>query len=162
MAEQPAAFGAIAGIREGYEFLSRLELSAAGVHRPTRAGISARRGLGAESIVLSGGYEDDVDQGRVILYTGQGGRSGASGQQVADQTLTGVNQELVRSQATGQPVRVTRRVVAAGGQTYYRYDGLYRVTAYWQEIGKSGHQIWRFRLEQLPPAAPGANSAALV
>ena len=129
MTKVPATFGAIAGIGEGYEFVSRLELSAAGVHRPTRAGISARRGLGADSIVLSGGYEDDLDHGSVILYTGQGGRSSASGQQVTDQTLTGANQELARNQASGQPVRVIRRVTPPGGQIFYRYDGLYRVAA---------------------------------
>jgi putative restriction endonuclease len=94
-------------------------------------------------------YEDDEDHGHVIVYTGQGGRSGASGEQVADQTLTGANLELVRSYTEQLPVRVTRRVAEAGGH-FFRYDGLYRITSYWQETGKSGHQVWRFRLEKLP------------
>jgi putative restriction endonuclease len=30
----------------------------------------------------------------------------------------------------------------------YRYDGLYRVARYWQERGKDGFRIWRFRIEK--------------
>lgn len=37
-----------------------LQVSEAGVHRPHVAGIAARENEGAFSIVLSGGYEDDV------------------------------------------------------------------------------------------------------
>ena len=149
MAKQPVVFGDVPGIQPGHEFENRLALWGAGVHRQTQAGISARRGVGAESIVLSGGYEDDADYGSVILYTGKGGRSQESGQQVANQTLTGANLELARNQTTGLPVRVTRKV-QENVQTFYRYAGLYRVAHYWQEVGKSGFSVWRFRLEQLP------------
>ncbi len=126
-----------------------MELWSAGVHRQTQAGISARQGVGAESIVLSGGYEDDADYGSVIIYTGKGGRSAESGQQVADQTLTGANLELARNQTTGLPLRVTRKVTE-NRQSFYRYAGLYRVVRFWHEPGKSGHGVWRFELEQLP------------
>ena len=37
-----------------------VQVSEAGVHRPHVAGIAARENEGAFSIVLSGGYEDDV------------------------------------------------------------------------------------------------------
>jgi putative restriction endonuclease len=161
MAKQASIFGDLPGIREGHEFLNRLELSAAGVHRPTRAGIGARSGVGADSIVLSGMYEDDQDHGHVILYTGQGGRSSSSGEQVADQTLTGANLELVRSYTEQLPVRVTRRAVTSGGH-FFRYDGLYRITAYWQETGKSGHLVWRFRLEKLALTETNANSSPTI
>jgi putative restriction endonuclease len=30
----------------------------------------------------------------------------------------------------------------------YRYDGLYRVARYWQESGRDGFKIWRFRIEK--------------
>ena len=30
----------------------------------------------------------------------------------------------------------------------YRYDGLYRVARYWEELGRDGFKIWRFRLEE--------------
>ena len=126
-----------------------MELWGAGVHRQTQAGISARQRGGAESIVLSGGYEDDEDLGAVIIYTGRGGRSAETTQQVAGQTLTGANLELVRNEQMGLPVRVTRKVTT-GYTSFYRYAGLYRVVRHWAENGKSGHRVWRFRLELLP------------
>ena len=52
-------FGDTPGYPEGSRFESRAELSEAGVHRPTQAGISGSEREGADSIVLSGGYEDD-------------------------------------------------------------------------------------------------------
>lgn len=143
----PSIFGSIVGIAPGHEFSSRLELWGAGIHRQTQAGISARQGVGAESIVLSGGYEDDEDWGSVIVYTGRGGRSAETNQQVADQMLTGANLELARNQQTGLPLRVTRKVTS-GHVSFYRYGGLYRVVSHWAAPGKSGHLIWRFRLEQ--------------
>ena len=152
-------FGSIAGIAPGHEFASRLELWGAGVHRQTQAGISARQGGGAESIVLSGGYEDDEDLGAVIIYTGRGGRSAETTQQVADQTLTGPNLELVRNQQLGLPLRVTRKV-ATGAGSFYRYAGLYRVVSHWAETGKSGHRVWRFRLELLPETEAAEEAAA--
>jgi putative restriction endonuclease len=145
----PPVFGPIAGVAPGHEFANRLELWNAGVHRQTQAGISARQGGGAESIVLSGGYEDDEDLGDVIIYTGRGGRSAETTQQVADQTLTGANLELVRNEQAGLPLRVTRKVTT-GHSSFYRYAGLYRVVSHWAETGKSGHRVWRFRLELLP------------
>lgn len=45
-----------------------------GVHRPHVAGIHGREAHCAYSIVLSGGYEDDVDNGDEFIYTGSGGR----------------------------------------------------------------------------------------
>lgn len=45
-----------------------------GVHRPHIAGIHGRETDCAYSIVLSGGYEDDIDNGDEFLYTGSGGR----------------------------------------------------------------------------------------
>ena len=40
---------------------------------------------GASSIVLSGGYEDDIDELSYILYTGQAGQDVPGGKQVKDQ-----------------------------------------------------------------------------
>ena len=123
-------FGHIPGVKPGDTFPDRRSLSAAGVHRPTQAGISGSQYVGADSIVLSGGYEDDQDLGNVIIYTGHGGRDPATGQQVDHQNLTHGNQALALNVLTGNPVRVVR-----GGRhdspysppSGYRYDGLYRV-----------------------------------
>jgi predicted restriction endonuclease len=81
-------FGHIPGYPEGASFASRAELSEAGVHRPTMAGISGSQSEGADSIVLSGGYEDDEDLGVEVVYTGHGGRDAESRRQVAHQQLT--------------------------------------------------------------------------
>ena len=66
--------GEIAGIEIGTIFQSRIELSKSGIHGPLQAGIWGRQKEGACSIVLSGGYEDDIDNLDYILYTGAGGR----------------------------------------------------------------------------------------
>lgn len=139
-------FGKIAGVPEGSVFESRLELSRAGVHRPTQAGISGTGKEGADSIVLAGGYEDDQDDGNLIVYTGHGGRDPETGQQIGDQLA------LAYSCTQGLPVRVIRKVDHPWGNSRkvgYRYDGLYRVEDYWRDTGKSGYTIWRFRLTKL-------------
>lgn len=151
-------FGHVPGYPEGSVFESRAELSAAGVHRPTQAGISGSGGEGADSIVLSGGYEDDQDLGDVIIYTGHGGRDQASGKQVADQTLTLQNLALAKNKTLGLPVRVIRggkHRSPFGPESGYRYDGLFSVDDYWHERGRSGFRVWRYRLVKIKDdAAP--------
>jgi putative restriction endonuclease len=142
-------FGEIEGFPEGSTFGSRAELSQAGVHTPRRAGISGNAKEGADSIVLSGGYEDDVDEGDVILYTGQGGRDEKTGEHVNNQALVRQNLALAMNRVLGLPVRVVRgRGLGLGHapREGYRYDGLYYVTDHWKERGKSGYLVWRFRL----------------
>lgn len=145
-------FGPIPTIHEGYIFSNRLELSISGVHRPRQAGICGSQKLGAESIVLSGGYEDDEDKGDIIIYTGHGGRDLNTGKQVAHQELIRQNLALALSCQKGLPVRVIRG--ARQDSIYapkegYRYDGLYRVDNYWRERGRSGYYVWRFRLVKI-------------
>ena len=90
-------FGEIAGCPEGAEFASYKELNEAKVHMPTQAGISGSQEEGADSIVVSGGYEDDQDFGDEIIYTGHGGRDD-SGKQIADQTLMRGNMALAKNE----------------------------------------------------------------
>jgi putative restriction endonuclease len=147
-------FGEILGIFEGQEFQNRLELSISGVHKPTQAGISGSQFEGADSIVISGGYEDDEDHGNIIIYTGHGGRDINSGKQVVDQGLYRQNLALTLNCQNGLPVRVIRG--SAHKSDYspdkgYRYDGLFRVENYWKEKGTSGHIVWRFRLVKIDP-----------
>jgi putative restriction endonuclease len=80
-------FGELPGVPEGTLFEDRTELSKAGVHRPRQAGICGGKGEGAESIVLSGGYEDDIDSGDMIVYTGHGGNIPRTATQYQDQEL---------------------------------------------------------------------------
>ena len=49
-------------------------MSEEGVHRPPVGGIAGRPNEGCFSIVLSGGYAGDKDDGEEFLYTGSGGR----------------------------------------------------------------------------------------
>ncbi len=146
-------FGELPGIPVGTTWATRAEVAQAGVHRPNQSGISGTRAEGADSIVVSGGYEDDSDDGDEILYTGAGGNDPATGKQVADQALDQPgNAGLVTSQIQGLPVRVIRG--AKGNPAHspasgYRYDGLYRVADHWSHVGKSGFRVWQFRLVRL-------------
>lgn len=146
-------FGHITGYPEGSIFENREELSGSRVHTPLQAGISGSQTEGAESIVLSGGYEDDADYGDMIIYTGHGGRDAITGKQVHDQPFTRGNRALALSKLNGLPVRIVRGSNHAS--TYsprfgYSYDGLYAVEDFWHEVGKSGYRIWRFRLVKIP------------
>ncbi len=142
-------FGAVDGVAVGRLFASRHELSLAGVHRPTQAGISGSGKEAADSIVLSGGYEDDEDFGDVIVYTGHGGRDLVTNEQTSDQRLQRGNLALARNKLLGLPVRVIRGAKHDSPHSPphgYRYDGLFYVEAFWRERGRSGHVIWRYRL----------------
>ena len=86
-------FGHIDGVRPGQLFESRNALAEAGVHKPPMAGIWGAA-EGAYSIVLSGGYEDDIDELDYILYTGQGGQDTPGGKQIADQEFSRGNKGL--------------------------------------------------------------------
>lgn len=151
MAIKERIFGHIPGIEVGFTFENYAAMNAAGIHRPTQAGISGSGKEGADSIVISGGYEDDQDFGDEIIYTGHGGKN-TSGHQIADQTLTLGNLALARSQIEGLPVRIIRgahKHNPYAPKKGYRYDGLYRVDSYWHEKGKSGFLVWRYRLLQI-------------
>lgn len=84
-------YGPIPGIEVGMTWKFRMQVSAAGVHRPSMAGIHGRSSDGAYSIILSGGYEDDLDDGDTIIYTGSGGRGLSGSKQNSDQKLTKQN-----------------------------------------------------------------------
>ena len=142
-------FGHIGTARPGDLFKSRLELSLHRQHRPLQAGICATQKEGAESIVLSDKYEDDEVHEDFILYTGHGGRYPETGKQVTDQTLTDANKGLARSETTGRPVRVYRKVRNPSGTSAFRYEGLFRVTTHEYRPGISGFWVFRFRLEPI-------------
>ena len=120
-------FGNVNGTSPGDIFASRQDLASSGIHAPLMTGIWGAQ-EGACSIVLSGGYEDDIDHLDYILYTGQGARDEKTGKQIADQVFTRGNLGLQLSFQYGLPVRVTRgHQVPYGPEKGYRYDGLYYV-----------------------------------
>lgn len=144
--------GSISNVVVGTVFASRRELADSGIHRPLQAGICGTAKLGAESIVISGGYEDDEDHGDKIIYTGAGGVDPNTRRQIANQTLTRTNLALSVNCRYGIPVRVIRG--SRGDRHYsppfgFRYDGLYWVLKFWPEVGRSGFTIYRFQLESV-------------
>ncbi|KAH9918942.1 PUA-like domain-containing protein [Epithele typhae] len=157
-------FGAIEQVPVLSTFASRTCLYRAAVHKRTMAGISGTKSKGCTSIVMSGGYEDDRDEGDSLTYTGAGGRITKNGEaprdgpQSCDQTWqNGSNAALKMSVTTRKPVRVVRgfqsnsKYAPAAG---YRYDGLYTVEQAWMDTGRSGFQVCRFRLVRLPDQPP--------
>ena len=114
----PKSFGEIPGVENGKWWATRIEASRDGCHAPTVAGISGNEKEGCWSIALSGGYEDDVDEGYRFTYTGCGGRdlkgtkekpkNLRTAPQSSDQTLTGLNLALRMSCDTAHPIRVIR------------------------------------------------------
>jgi putative restriction endonuclease len=107
---------------------------------------------GAVSIVLSGGYEDDIDDGDEIIYTGKGGQDPKTKKQVADQEMKEQNEALARNMNTGYPVRVIRGYQGDSKHSPssgYRYDGLFRVEDVFWNKGIAGFQMLRFKLVQL-------------
>ena len=98
------SYGSIPGVSVGQLFVDRKALHNAGIHRGLMRGIAPN----GESIVLSGGYVDDIDEGDLIVYTGEGGRDPDSKVQIAHQTLTGGNLALAENFTDGNPIRVSR------------------------------------------------------
>ena len=142
-------FGHINGTYEGQVFANREELGLSGIHAPPMHGIWGRQKEGSASIVLSGGYADDVDEWDYILYTGQGGQDAPGGKQIKDQEFTLGNRGLQLNKEYNLPVRVTRGYqLEEGPEQGYRYDGLYYVTDYERVKGKEGYLICRFHLQR--------------
>ena len=89
-------FGPIPGIGVGQSWLMRIQVSEEGVHRPPVGGIAGTAKEGCQSLVLAGGYEDDVDNGDSFTYTGSGGRDLSGNKRCAEQSF---DQKLDKSNA---------------------------------------------------------------
>ncbi|AKH84100.1 hypothetical protein AA958_20070 [Streptomyces sp. CNQ-509] len=149
-----AFFGEPAGVADGDWFPSHRALYEAGLHRFKDQGISGTEKTGADSIVLSGGYVDDVYGDEEIIYTGAGGRDRNSRLQIADQHFdTRGTAALVVSQVKGLEIRVIQglRIERRRAEGGYRYRGLWQVQEHWFTIGKEGFRICQFRLTKLRP-----------
>lgn len=59
------------GVLVGESWEDRMECRQWGAHFPHVAGIAGQSDYGAQSVALSGGYEDDEDHGEWFLYTGR-------------------------------------------------------------------------------------------
>ncbi|XP_028660809.1 E3 ubiquitin-protein ligase UHRF2-like [Erpetoichthys calabaricus] len=165
-------YGPIPGVPVGTTWKFRVQVSEAGVHRPHVGGIHGRSNDGSYSLVLAGGFEDEVDRGDEFTYTGSGGRDLSGNKRIGehsfDQTLTHMNRALAlncdaplndkngaesKNWRAGKPVRVVRsskgrRISKYAPEEGNRYDGIYKVVKYWPEIGKCGFLVWRYLLRR--------------
>lgn len=152
--------GSVPGVQSGDHFFFRMELCILGLHGQVQAGIDYIGANNGEwndpvaiSIIASGGYEDDEDDGgETLVYTGQGGNSKLDKKQNDDQKLERGNLALERSKHHGVEVRVIRGIKdnASPSGKIYVYDGLYKVEESWLDKGKSGYGVFKYRLERLP------------
>lgn len=152
--------GSVPGVEVGDVFQSRTLLSNIGLHRPLQAGIYYLKPEEtgdleplATSIVFSGGYEDNIDNGDVIIYSGQGGNAhDRNKKQVCDQQLTPGNAALRNSWMKKQPLRLIRSCeeLPCG----YRYDGLYNVEESWLGKGRAGYLVYKFKLRRKQDQPP--------
>ncbi|OLL23852.1 E3 ubiquitin-protein ligase UHRF1 [Neolecta irregularis DAH-3] len=172
-------FGPIEGFPVGYWWAFRMECHRDGIHEAPVAGIVGTPQTGCPSIAISGGYEDDVDNGYEFIYTGAGGRdlkgteetrkNLRTAPQSKDQEASSTNMALMKSCDEKLPVRVVRGFKGRkpwAPPVGFRYDGLYRVVKYYQVVGISGFKVivvtlikaylkvWRFDFARLPNQPP--------
>lgn len=149
--------GRVPGVEVGDCFAFRAELCLVGLHRRPQAGIDWKVVTSddgnlvsiALSIVVSGGYEDDVDEGETLIYTGEGGNDwNRSKRQCEDQKLVGGNMALRNSYFRRNSVRVIRGRPDpnSSGGMLHSYDGLYQVVDYRFELGISKFLVYKFKL----------------
>ncbi|KAI7868153.1 PUA-like domain-containing protein [Spinellus fusiger] len=172
--------GPLPHVPVGYSTEMRMIMSSIGIHRPPVAGISGSQALGfVLSIVMSGEYPEDTDNGDEFVYTGSGGRDRQNPTQTFDQDLTRSNLLLAKSCKApwnpvhgsdamdqwqkGTPIRVVRgsnlsknsklhQTPLYGPTKGYRYDGIYKVVRYWPANGYTGHKVWSFLLRRDDPS----------
>ncbi|XP_065867238.1 histone-lysine N-methyltransferase, H3 lysine-9 specific SUVH3-like [Euphorbia lathyris] len=165
---QKKRIGVVPGVEIGDIFFFRMEMCLVGLHSQSMAGIDCLilRGEGEEdplaiSIVSSGGYDDEAEDTDVLIYSGQGGgaNSNKKDKQASDQKLERGNLALERSLHRANEVRVIRGMkdVIHPTAKVYVYDGLYRIQESWVDKGKSGCNMFKYKLIRVP-GQPGAYS----
>ncbi|KAJ3767660.1 PUA-like domain-containing protein, partial [Lentinula raphanica] len=154
--------GHVAGIPVGTTFSSRKDCNASGVHKATCQGIF-HKDRNAYAICLNGEYENDVDDGLRISYTGAGGKTNNF------ETKKGIctdqdwkapsNRALLRAHQERKPIRVIRGYKL--GSIYaprkgYRYDGLYRIYKVYTKVtdDENRYRLCMYELQRLSNQPP--------
>lgn len=123
-----------------------------GAHSDEMRGISGDSERGAFSIVVSGQYDEDLDEGDVLYYSGEAADKNENPHEVIGRAT---NDSLVESCANQQPVRVLRSASKGERHRHYspacgiRYDGLYTVVAVQNRHNGKGGLYQRFKLRRL-------------
>mmetsp|Transcript_31506 Transcript_31506/g.89416 ORF Transcript_31506/g.89416 Transcript_31506/m.89416 type:complete len:505 (+) Transcript_31506:2068-3582(+) len=140
-------YGVIPGVKVGSVFKEKGELEVARLHSGIVRGISWPISMtpdcrGAYSIVMSGGYQDDEDDGDRFKFVGMGLGS-------ANQEYRQGNLALRYNKETKTPVRVIRRV-EQGKEFSFSYEGLYDIIDSWLETSTdgSGRKVIKFQLQK--------------
>ncbi|KAJ3864761.1 PUA-like domain-containing protein [Lentinula novae-zelandiae] len=160
----PKKFGAIPGIEVGTWWESRQGCSADSIHAPWVAGISGGP-EGAYSVALSGGYDDDVDDGYalpllMLPLTVRILDLLRTAPQSSDQSFEhSFNASLKKSAETKKPVRVIRGFKSTSNYAPtegYRYDGLYTVESAWMQKGLNpkGYLVCKYLFKRVPDQPP--------
>ncbi|MQM05756.1 hypothetical protein Taro_038576 [Colocasia esculenta] len=143
--------GSVPGIEVGDIFYFRMETLLVGLHSQSMGGIDymvtkvdGEDDTLAVSVVSSGGYEDETDDVDSLVYSGSGEKN--------DQKLERGNLALDRSTHRGNQIRVTRGMKDLSFPTgrIYVYDGLYKIHGSWVEKGKSGFNVFKYKLVREP------------
>ncbi|KAK1425932.1 hypothetical protein QVD17_21297 [Tagetes erecta] len=158
-------FGHLPGIDVGYQFYSRAEMLALGLHthwlnavdymglsykNKTMEEFKAHTFPLAIAIVLSGLYQHHQDISQDFVYTAQAGNDFMpSKHQLKNQEISHANLALKNSMEQCIPVRVIRGHPSNTHFKIYTYDGLYKVTECWPATGVSGFVGYKFRLKRL-------------
>ncbi|KAE8667606.1 Histone-lysine N-methyltransferase, H3 lysine-9 specific SUVH1 [Hibiscus syriacus] len=123
--------GVVPGVEIGDIFFFRMEMCLIGLHAPIMAGIDymgLKISQGEEpvavSIVLSGGYEDNSEDGDLLFCSGQGGNVNNRGMEITDQKLERGNLALEKSLHRGNEES-------------------------WVDKGKSGCNVFKYKLVRL-------------
>ncbi|KAG6680009.1 hypothetical protein I3843_13G016900 [Carya illinoinensis] len=150
--------GSPPGVEIGDIFFFRMEMCMVGLHSQSMGGIdylifkdTFDQDPVVVCIVSSAGYDDDVEDTDVLIYSGQGGNFGKRDKQATDQKLQRGNLALERSFQRGNDIRVVRGIKDAFSPTskIYVYDGLYKIQESWTE-NKTGCNIFKYKFVRMP------------
>jgi putative restriction endonuclease len=141
-------FGEIPGYPVGSPFVDRVDLARSGVHPPRMKGISGSQSEGADSIVVSGGYEEAAAT-RTPASRSPTKSSGAATVPSPSAATRGCRVRVMRG-AGGDPAHSP----AMG----LRYDGLFHVERYWHEIGIAGFRVYRYELVAETSTTPSGST----
>ncbi|THU70376.1 hypothetical protein C4D60_Mb08t24330 [Musa balbisiana] len=156
--------GPVPGVEIGDIFYFRFEMCLIGLHAPSMAGIDYMTASFSDKdepvaicIVSAGGYENEDDDVDVLIYSGQGGSGKHDKKQPDDQKLERGNLALERSLHRKNQIRVVRSTkdVSCPTGKIYIYDGLYKIDDSWVEKGKTGFNIFKYKLLREPGQPDG-------
>ena len=153
----PPEFGEIVPV--GTTFSSWAELFFRRVHCMKRSSVAGPTEGGAQSLCLSSKVKGHLDEGDRLSYTASR-LQGVKRNSIADEASRARYEQLNhmvprgarllrKSLETGKLIRLIRSKsgpAAHAPKESFRYDGMYRVTQWWIEVGAGGLDIIKFRL----------------